>query len=295
MKIGDPAPQVDLRFERRGTGRTFLARQLAGYPLHVGRVLPCPDAPQGAARVLLQSCSGGLFEHDRVLVQIKVCSGAAARVGNAAATVVHSMKSGVAVSRVRLEAQADTWLEYLPLLYVLFPGARLASDLDIVLHPGALIVVADAFLAHDPEGRDDPFTQLDTCVTVRDEAGLLLVRDRVGVTGALWKSENSAVAAGYAAQGSMLVLTRSRDANELARALREALADVPGVYAGVGTLPNQCGVWIRILACGGLGLRAATTRATSAMRAVLTRPVGEHPVAATWQSGKPFNLNQRVL
>jgi urease accessory protein len=276
MRLPEPALQVDLRFERRGAGATFLARQFGGYPFHVGRVLSCADAPAGAASVLLQSCSGGLFEHDRVAVQVKVCSGAAARVGSAAATVVHSMTSGIAISQVRLEAESDTWLEYLPLLSILFPQARLVSELDVVLHPGALIILTDAFLAHDPQGEAQPFDVLDTCVTVRDETQRLLVRDRVYVTGALWESASAGVAATHAAQGSLLILTRSHDASELAGILRAALADLPNVYAGVGTLPNQSGVLVRILASGGVSLRTATSRAAKAMRAALAPT----PVAA---------------
>lgn len=267
MSLPEPAPQVDLRFERRGAGPTFLARQLAGYPFHVGRVLRRADAPPGAASVLLQSCSGGLFEHDRVAVRLKVCSGAGARVGSAAATVVHSMTGGTAVSRVRLEAEPDAWLEYLPMLSILFPQARLVSEVDVVLHPGALIILADAFLAHDPQSETQPFDVLDTCVTVRDETQRLLVRDRVCVTGALWNSACAGVSAAYLAQESFLVLTRSRDAGELAGLLRAALADLPGVYAGVGTLPNRCGALVRILASSGESLRQARLRSTQAMRA----------------------------
>lgn len=280
----ESAPQADLRFERRGAGPTFLARQRAGYPFHVGRVLPCADAPAGAASILVQSCSGGLFEHDRVALQVKVCGGAAARVGSAAATVVHSMTRGIAVSKVRLEAESGSWLEYLPLLCILFPQASLVSELDVTLHPGALIVLTDAFLLHDPEGRARPFEVLDTCITVRDETRRLLARDRVRVTGALWKGANAGVAAIYAAQGSLLVLTRSHDAHELAGILRAALADLPDVYVGVGALPNQCGVCVRILADGGVSLRVATLRAGKAIRATLVpTPVGPAPAVSRQQ------------
>jgi len=267
MSLTKSALQVDLRFERRGDGPTFLARQFAGYPFHVGRVLRHADAPPGAASVLLQSCSGGLFEHDRLAVRLKVCRRAGARVGSAAATVVHSMTGGSAVSRVRLEAEPDAWLEYLPTLSILFPQARLVSEIDVVLHPGALIILADAFLAHDPQSKTQLFDVLDTCVTVRDETQRLLVRDRVCVTGALWSSACAGVSAAYLAQESFLVLTRSRDAGELAALLRAALADLPGVYSGVGTLPNRCGALVRILASSGESLRQARLRSTQAMRA----------------------------
>lgn len=277
------APQVDLRFERRGAGPTFLARQLARYPFHVGRVLRRADAPAGAASVLLQSCSGGLFEHDCVAVHVKVCRGAGARVGNAAATVVHSMRGGSAVSLVRLEAEPQAWLEYLPALSILFPQAQLQSTMDIVLHPHALVIVNDAFLAHAPPPRDGPaaapaevnepaprnhFAMLETCISIRDETQRLLVRDRVRLSGALWCSSNTGVAAGYVAQGTLLILNRNRNAAALADLLRAALATQGGTYIGVGTLPNHCGIMIRILADSGETLRQAIACAVQSTRQI---------------------------
>ena len=40
-------------------------------------------------------------------------------------------------------------------------------------------------------------------------------------------------------------------------AARTALADLPGVYAGVSGLPAEAGLWLRILAMDGAALRAA--------------------------------------
>jgi urease accessory protein len=266
MRGADAAPQVDLRFERRAGGTTFMARQYAGYPFHVGRVLRRADAPPTAATVLLQSCSGGLFEHDRVALQLKACRGAGARVGNAAATVVHSMTGGEAVSTVRLEAEPGAWLEYQPALAILFPQARLLSRIDVVLHPGALVMLADSFLGHDPQGQARPFDVLDTCLTVRDETQRLLVRDRVRVDGALWDSAAAGVSASFIAQGSLFVLSRDADVAALVDALRVALAGLPGVYAGAGALPNQCGALVRVLAASGEAVRQALLAATEAMR-----------------------------
>lgn len=262
------APQVDLRFECRAGGGTFLARQYAGYPFHVGRILRRPDAPASAATVLIQSCSGGLFEHDRVAARVKVCAGAGARVGNAAATVVHSMTGGEAVSKVLLEAEPDAWLEYAPALTILFPGARLVNSVDVVLHQKSLVILADSFLAHDPSAQAKPFDALDTCLAVHDETGRILVRDRVRLDGVLWGGAAAGVSASFRAHGSFAVLQRDADAVELTSVLHAAIGEQKGVYAGVGALPNRCGVLVRVLADSGEPLRQALLRVTEAMREV---------------------------
>lgn len=270
MSKTDISPQVDLRFERRGEGMTFLARQHAGYPFHVGRVLRRADAPPTAATVLLQCCSGGLFEHDQVAVHVKVCTGAGARVGNAAATVVHSMTSGQAVLKVRLEAQAGAWLEYMPALTILFPRARLVSGIDVVLHPGSLVILSDSFLAHDPGAQTEPFDALDTCLTVRNELGEILVCDRITLDGALWGRAAAGVSAAFTAHGSFMVLTYGSNTGELACLLQAVIGGQPGAYVGIGMLPNQCGVLVRALADSGESLRQVLLQATLAMREAFT-------------------------
>jgi len=271
-------PQVDLRFERRPGGVTFLARQRAGYPFHVGRVLKRSDAPPTAACVLLQSSAGGLFEHDRVAVQLKVCSDAGARVGNAAATVVHSMTGGSAHSKVSIDVEPHAWLEYMPELSILFPHAHLVVETDVVLHPGALVMLTDSFLAHDPDAKASGFDFFDTCLTVRTEDGRLLMRDRVRIDGALWATPNAGVSATYCAQASFFVLHRTVE-QDLVSILQAAIRDHAGAYIGFGALPNQCGVFVRVLAHSGQTLRTVLALATLAMRQTfpMTQLVVRHP------------------
>ncbi|WP_144107148.1 urease accessory protein UreD [Paraburkholderia sp. BCC1886] len=258
-------PQLDLCFTRAPSGATYLSRQRAGYPYHVGRLLTAGGSGEDA-RVIVQSSSGGLFEDDDVGQHVVATAGARARVETAAATIVHSMTRGFAHSRVRIEAQEDARLDWLPHPSILFPGARLTSRIDAVLHPGARILLADSYTSHDPAEQGTPFGALDAGIAVRDANGRLLARDRFRLDGASARPLGG-VSAQFAAHGGLMVLTLD---NEEAKAAVGSLehATVDAFYAGASLLPGGCGAFLRVLAPDSLSLRTALDRAIDAVRAV---------------------------
>ncbi|WP_175107630.1 urease accessory protein UreD [Pararobbsia alpina] len=259
-------PQLDLCFSRGPSGATYLSRQRAGYPYHVGRVLS--HGPHLAdARLIVQSSSGGLFENDDVYQHVVATEGARARVETAAATIVHSMTRATAQSRVRVEAQQGAQLEWLPHPSILFPGARLASSIDVVLHPRARILLADCYTTHDPAGGETPFVALDAAISVRSPTGLLLARDRLRLEGAAGR-QLGGVSARFTAHGGLMVLTLDvEEGAAVARALEHASEDA--FYAGAGLLPGHCGAFMRILATDSCALRTTLERAIDAVRDAL--------------------------
>jgi urease accessory protein len=259
-------PQLDLCFSRGPSGATYLSRQRAGYPYHVGRVLSY-GAHLADARVIVQSSSGGLFENDDVHQHVVATQRTRARVETAAATIVHSMTRGTAQSRVRIEAQQGAQLDWLPHPSILFPGARLASSIDVVLHAGARVLLADCYTTHDPGGSETPFGALDAAISVRSSTGRLLARDRLRLDGASGRLLGG-VSSGFTAHGGLMVLTL--DAEEgaaVAHALEHATEDA--FYAGAGLLPGHCGAFMRILATDSRALRTTLERAIDAVRGTL--------------------------
>src|SRR5215470_13883408 len=91
---GALAPHVDLGFSADRAGRTALRRQRVTYPFHVGRTWQVPGDPAGMATLYVQSCSGGLFQHDDLAWHIVASEGARAHVTTAAATIAHRMEDG---------------------------------------------------------------------------------------------------------------------------------------------------------------------------------------------------------
>jgi urease accessory protein len=260
-------PQLDLCFSRGSSGATYLSRQRAGYPFHVGRVLAGDHGSDAAARVIVQSSSGGLFEDDDVLQHLIVATGARARVETAAATIVHSMTRGMARSRVNIEAHADARLDWLPHPSILFPHARLASAIDVTLHPGAQVLIADAYTTHDPAGSETPFDSLDASVSVRNAQGRLLARDRFCLDGKSGRPLGG-VRKSFAAHGGLMILTLDAPQGEAVAAALQHVAE-HAFYAGAGLLPGRCGAYVRILAADSFALRTILDNAIVAARHAL--------------------------
>ncbi|MSO70249.1 MAG: urease accessory protein UreD, partial [Alphaproteobacteria bacterium] len=80
------------RFERRESERTHMARNYAAYPYHVTRPLYFDAGWPELPTLLLQSASGGLFQGDRLSLEVSVGAGAAVQITTQSATKVHSME-----------------------------------------------------------------------------------------------------------------------------------------------------------------------------------------------------------
>ena len=62
--------RLELAFAADADRRTYLERQYAGYPFHVCRALYQDRDRPGLATIYVQSCSGGVYEDDRLDVTL---------------------------------------------------------------------------------------------------------------------------------------------------------------------------------------------------------------------------------
>ncbi|NOT57369.1 MAG: urease accessory protein UreD, partial [Deltaproteobacteria bacterium] len=208
--------------------------------------------------------------------------GAQAHCTTQSATVVHSMAEQRHASQVvTISAAAGALVEYLPGPMILFPHANLRTTLDIVLAPRATLFVAEAFLVHDPTGQGQRFGSLISETSMRRPDGRLLCRDRLWITGDEQTLAAPGVLSHFQAQGTVWVLSSSA-LPELLTGVRAALRSVSGLYAGASTLPNQAGVWARLLASDALMLNRGLRAAWSEVRRVLTGQGIEERRKAGW-------------
>ncbi len=257
--------RLELRFGVGVDGVTHLASQFASYPFHLCRPFRFDGDPPGMATIYLQSCSGGIYEGDRLSVRIEAPEGARAHVTTQAATIVRSMRYAGARHVAVLEAGRGSLVEYLPDPVILFPRARLDTSLLVTAQDGARVIAAEAFLLHDPQGLRRPFSSLSSLLRV-EEAGSarLLFRDRLLAEGEDWTRPNPGVAAG--ATGMATVLMLDPNASTLVMRLRFAIDGIAGLWGGVSNLPNARGAICRFLASDGRALRAGVNAAWHATR-----------------------------
>ena len=234
------AGQLALEFAQARSGRTFLKRQYVAFPFHLTRPF---DSGNGLL-VILQSLGAGLLQGDRFSAGIIAGEGTTVTVRTQGATIAHAMPMDDAAQHVRLDAHRASRLVWQPRPLVLFPEARVRTSLEVVVHDGAEVVWCDAFLAHDAGRSGKHFASLEAETIVRADNGTLLALDRARTTG------RELASSGVTVHGTMGLVGGDAVLPALADALSEAVM-LSGAYAGVSSLPGECGVLVRILADDG--------------------------------------------
>jgi urease accessory protein len=231
------------------------------------------------ATVYIQCCSGGLFENDAVRARIDCGKGAKAHLTTSAATVVHSMEVGEATQAVEIVIGAGGLMEYLPDPTILFPGARLDNRVRVHLSERAVALMWDTVLTHDPAantgGANSPGVsnlcrqRLRNEIIVQSSSGDLLACDRWVAGGDAGTRLVPGVLGPYRCQASFLVLGQGLQISELVDLIRAGLDQQPGVFAGASSLPNDCGVIVRLLSADAADVRAGLHAAWNCARRLL--------------------------
>ncbi len=265
---------LQLRFAIAPDGRTYLDRQFSRYPFHICRAQYVDPDPKGLATIYLQSSAGGIFADDRLSCVFHALPKSQAHITTQASTVVHRMDNGDACHDVEIRAEANSFLEYLPDPMILFPMAKLRSSVVVQMHPSATVLIADAFTSHDPVANQDNFTEYHNETRVEDLHGKLLCLDRYCVSGKQFCSGQLGVMGKNAVQGTFMLLNSTHSSTDMCELLRRSLQSHFDGYAGVSTLPNGCGAWVRLVAFEAFALRSAIQEVWAVTRQAVmgTRP-----------------------
>lgn len=260
--------RLELEFAADAEARTYLRRQYATYPFHVCRSqFQDRDIP-GLPTLYIQSCAGGVYEDDRLELVLAMQEQAEAHVSTQSATVVHTMPNGKAEQRVQIDCDRGAYLEFLPDPQILFPGSRYQSATRIRLGEAATCVVSDAFLRHDPDGREEMFSAYSAQIVIENASGETLAIDRLKIDGASRQSRPGILGA-YNAQGTLVIACSDRLPISVRDELQKIRLDPIEAAIGFTQLPKSAGFLVRILAADGAALKRAMHAAWCAARFVL--------------------------
>jgi urease accessory protein len=221
------------------------------------------------ATLYIQSCSGGLYRDDTHSIAIAIAPGAHAHVTTQASTIVHSMEPGHADQDIRIEAEAESYLEYLPEPLILFPDSRLESKIVVALGEGATVLIADAFLMHDPSGESRLFSAYASEIAIEDDSAKPLALDRLSIDPGGLDIRRVGILGRFGAQGTLVAAMRTEYAAPVLGALRAIEDCGPGATIGTSLLPSSAGVIARILAVDGVALKWAMHACWSACRTAI--------------------------
>ena len=246
---------LDLRFVRRG-GKTVLERRLYSYPFSVSRMFHLDAMPQGMGSVILQTASGTLNAGDHLRERLHAGAMSSAHVTTQGAAAVHRAPAGMeTVERVDLVADEGSFLEYMPELRILFPDSRLSQTTTLKIGARAVAIMCDGFVVYDPAhtGRAFRAHHVETRITTAEGRILAMEAAHLDRLPAMTGRRS-----GYQAFGTLFVATsmESSTLDRLREAIERAMGPLVGLYWSVATLPNDCGVSLRMAGQDGRMLRA---------------------------------------
>jgi urease accessory protein len=225
------------------TGRTYLAHDHVRVPFHHTGLL----RRDGPPTLCVQSPTGGVAQGDRHRLSLDARAGARVRVTAGAATKVLEMERNYGSTRASVTARAGSTVEWCPKPTIVHADARYLQDTRVAVDPTAAAFVWEVLVpGRLARGERFDFERVVSRTVVRRDGDVAFrdvtdlcgdEADRPGLLG-----DRSVVAAAYA------VPRADRDAPELADRLHAAVTDAPDVDAGVSTLPDDAGAFVRVLA-----------------------------------------------
>lgn len=270
---GSPAKVgiLDLAFAVRGE-RTELVERYQKTPLQIMRPLWIDPEMPGMSYVYMMQTGGGIAQADRYRMDFRCGPDTQVHLTTQAAGKVFRMEHDYASQRVHLTAEAGSYVEYLPDPLIPFKDARFYQRTEVVVAPGATVVLGDTFTAGRlARGERHAYRVLATDLHISRPDGTLLAVDTLRLTpgrsgeGVL----GPGVFAGHDHVASLFAVTDRVPAGELADALHDALAEL-GVLYGVSILPRDCGAWVRVLDDSPIRTAAAHEAVRQAVRRLLT-------------------------
>ncbi|MGW0086785.1 urease accessory protein UreD [Streptomyces sp. NPDC003393] len=223
------------------------------------------------AFVFLQQQGDGLVQGDRYRVDIDCAPGSAAHITTQAATKVFGARDNFATQLVNLRVDAGAVLEYLPDPIVPFRTSRLFQRTCLTTARDATVIMGEVLLpgrvAHD-EAHAYDLCWMETEVRALD--GTLLFTDTVRLRpGGLDDPRSPGLLGEYDVLATLYVVCSRMPPRDIVALLREALAEMPEVLAGVTELPAGCGAAVRVLGYTSRAVQAAMHTAWNRARTSL--------------------------
>ncbi|RBY83791.1 urease accessory protein UreD [Geodermatophilus sp. TF02-6] len=252
-------------------GATRVVRQYHRTPLYVLRPIHLDAARPGMAFLYLQQHGDGLVQGDRYRIDVHVAAGGEAHLTTQAATKIYRMPGGYATQLVNLTAEAGSLLEYLPDPVIPFRGSRFYGATTVTADPTATVLLAETLLpGRLAAGECHDYDFFCAATRIRRPDGRQVAVDTLAFGAADGPAQSPARLGRHLVHAAFYALADGGTLDGLDRSLLAALAECPEVLTGVGLLPYDAGLVVRILGPSSLPVRSALHTAWDTARRHLT-------------------------
>lgn len=240
---------LKLGFAQRD-GRTILADLKSRIPYLAQRVLHCDENLPDLAWLFVLTTTGCVLQGDRMALEIELGADAKAHVTTPSATKVHAMDANYAQQIQKINLAEGAYLEFLPDPLIPHRQARYASHTQITLAPTASLlygeIVQPGRKHHHP---DECFgaTVLSFVTSARRPDGGTLFTEKLLLEPGRQQMRQTGVMDSFDVFGNVVLCTPTENAKRI-HDIAGADVDLAGGLAyGAGLLPNEAGVFFKVL------------------------------------------------
>jgi urease accessory protein len=239
---------LDLEFAADSRGKTHLVRRKQKFPLHFTTPLFLDKKASGMAFIYVQNPSGALFSGDRLDLRFAARNGGKLHITSTSATKLHRMPNGSAFQKVHLEAREGSYIEYLPDQLIPQAQSCYEQETTIDLDRGSMLIVSE-IIAPGRLARGEAFAfsrlKLETRVKLDGSA---LFTDRILMEPTLTPVNIRGALGSFLYSGNLLALVPRGNAKGVYDAASSLDTAGEDFRLGVGILPGEAGIIIRVLA-----------------------------------------------
>ena len=200
----------------------------------------------GCLLIYLLSPTGGVVQGDRYCIDIVAEENTHAIFTTQAATKVYRMPQADASQIVNIEVYPGAVFEYIPDATILFKGSNFRQEVNITLHPGAMLLMQDIIMpGRLARGEVMEFDSYKSILRIRDDRGLILY-EPVALRPVTDNFYQMGILEGYTCWGSWYCIGEGIAWNEFCRDALPVFEETSDSIGSISTLYRN-GVGARVI------------------------------------------------
>ena len=230
------------------SSRTIINHLKVRAPLLVQRAMH-PDTEWPAmAHVYVMSSAGGILQGDRLVVGIEAGENTISRITTQSATKIYRMEKGYASQTIDITANAGSYVEFIPRQLIPYRSSRFLQEVTISAAAGSTVVYSETVSAgRTASGEKFDFDVCFLRMRASDSKGRLLFADVCNIEpSALKRDALDRIFGGRTILSTIYILSEKDIQPGIEQEISDAVGD-KSMFAGCSSLPNECGLFVRVL------------------------------------------------
>ena len=239
---------LDLELQTNSEGKTVVTKQFSQVPLQIQRALYPESSLPEMAYLYVISPSGGILQGDRYRTDIVLKRKAKVHMTTQGATRIYSMNANYASQILNITVEEDCYLEYIPDQIIPYKNSRYYQKVNLNVDTNSTLIYSEV-LTPGRVAMEESF-EYDLCYLrthCKNQYKKIRFLENTKIEPKKQRLKDFGILGEYKIVGTVYILTRKENINDLEDNINEHIRNVNGITIGISILPDESGIIIRIL------------------------------------------------